>query len=193
MENEFQKLLGLPSFLDTPYGRVFLFACPKGNHRAEIQKKLSDSVGFDVGAIIQNKETERPYFSKSPFNANWTHTKNLCILAYSESACVGIDAEFIRPKSLKIAERFFHSEEIKYLNELNQKNEYLVATEFFKLWCRKEAYFKCVGGSFWGEILGKSLLSKEQVKVSFSEFTLDYNNHSIYVVLATSPKNHPLL
>lgn len=188
MKQELESLLEIPPFLDTPHGRVFLKAFPKENHRLVVQETLSSAAGFDVGIIQQTNETERPFFSHCPFDANWTHTKNFCVLAYSEKAKVGIDAEFIRPKSLRLAERFFHLEEINYLKDLEQKNQRQTTIEFFKLWCRKEAYFKCLGGSFFSGTLRKSMLSKEQENVSFSEFMVEHSLGPICIVLATSSR-----
>lgn len=30
--------------------------------------------------------------------------------------------------------------------------------QFYRIWCRKEALFKCIGGSFLGGILSKNVL-----------------------------------
>lgn len=174
----------LPDFLDTPYGRVFLLAFPKENHRNTIHSVLSKKAGFDVGEILQTKENERPVFSNSPFDANWSHSKNCCVLAYSESAKVGIDIEFLKPKSLRLAERFYSKEESIYLKELEQENPEKAIQEFFRLWCHKEAHFKCVGGSFFEGSLKQNMLQNTCQEVSFFDFSGKVDNESFALAIA---------
>ncbi len=174
----------LPDFLDTPCGRVFLFLFPKENHRHTIHSILSEKAGFDVGEILQTKENERPVFSNSPFDANWSHSKNCCVLAYSESAKVGIDIEFLKPKSLRLAERFYSKEESIYLKELEQKNPEKAIQEFFRLWCRKEAYFKCIEGSFFEGSLKQNMLKNTYHEVTFFDFSGKVDNESFALAIA---------
>jgi len=77
----------------------------------------------------------------APFNI--THAGDYAVLAVSSQA-VGVDLELIRPIDWKrIAGRFFHAEEMKYLEHSADP-----AREFFTVWTLKESYLKAEGTGF---------------------------------------------
>jgi phosphopantetheinyl transferase (holo-ACP synthase) len=55
---------------------------------------------------------------------------------------------------LHLAERFFSKEESAQLATLDVNQ---AQKEFFKLWCRKEAFYKCVGGEFFEGTLRRDM------------------------------------
>ena len=65
-----------------------------------------------------------------------------------------MDLERFSPKRLHLAERFFSKEESAQLATLGEE---LAMQEFFKLWCRKEAFYKCVGGEFFEGTLRRDM------------------------------------
>ncbi len=149
-------------FSETSLGNVTFCLIPKENHRRRIHQVLSQAAGFDVGDIIE-KEGKRPQFKKAPFEANWSHSFELCVLAYSKHVQVGVDTEWIRPRSRRVAERFFHGDEVEFLKQCEAENTEKAEREFLKLWCRKEAFFKCFGGSFFQNALGVSMLNEKEI------------------------------
>lgn len=174
----------IPSSIATPFGIVHLHAFKKENHREHIREVLCAAAGGDVGGVVA-KEGERPYFTNSPFDANWTHSAKLCVLAYSGDAIVGIDAERIRCRSTRVADRFFNAEEAAHINRCEPE---AAMQEFFKLWCRKEAYYKCVGGSFFKDSLEVNMLDGFPNGVYCAEWTVEFENERYQVTLAATSR-----
>lgn len=148
--------------VETPLGVVHLAGfAQKPDHRSVIFGLLSDYVGVPVrGAdLCESKENPRPEFPKLDFDVNWTHSQGFCVCAYGERGSrgrlkIGVDLEKFSPKRLHLAERFFSKEESAQLATLGEE---LAMQEFFKLWCRKEAFYKCVGGEFFEGTLRRDM------------------------------------
>lgn len=133
----------------------------KPDHRSVIFGILSDFSGVTVTAddLQESKEDPRPHFSKLDFDVNWTHSAGYCVLAFGERGSlsnmrIGVDLERYLPKRLHLADRFFSAEEAAYVKSLGESAE----REFFRLWCRKEAFYKCVGGEFFEGTLRRPML-----------------------------------
>lgn len=151
--------------VETPLGVVHLAAFPKVSHREVIFKILSEVTGRPVSAadLVQTELDPRPCFPQLDLDVNWTHSGKLCVVAYTQSpdVRVGVDLEFHSPRRLPVAERFFSAQEVEYLRGLDadsSSDKPSALAEFFRLWCRKEALFKCVGGSFFTDALGCSVM-----------------------------------
>lgn len=148
--------------LDTPLGVVHLAGfAQKPDHRSVIFGILSDFSGVTVTAddLQESKEDPRPRFSKLDFDVNWTHSAGYCVLAFGERGSlsnmrIGVDLERYSPKRLHLADRFFSAEEAAHIKSLGESAE----REFFRLWCRKEAFYKCVGGEFFEGTLRRPML-----------------------------------
>lgn len=144
--------------LKTRYGSVHWCILPVKNHIDWILSELSSASGMALSRTdLRRTEDGRPEFPSCGFDANWTHSKDVCVLAYSFEAKVGVDIERLRPRALRIAERFFAGEETELLLRSGLPPESALK-QFYRIWCRKEALFKCVGGSFLGGILSKNVL-----------------------------------
>lgn len=112
--------------------------------------------------ILNYNDKGRPYFENSSVKISISHSRDLwvCVLSDYEA---GIDIEYINGRDyLKIAERFFTSEEAMFVATYGRE-------AFFKLWVRKEAYVKYIGeGITYG--LGKFNLSDgEKIKNEYKE------------------------
>jgi phosphopantetheinyl transferase len=145
--------------IDTPCGEVYIAIFPKEGargHRARIFDILSSACGKKVleSDMVINSDSPRPFFPEQDFDANWTHSGDVCALAYSFDAVVGLDLEFFRRNRQSLAERFFSEEEVLYLQGAPQFD-----SEFFRLWCRKEAFYKCHGGDFFAGTLRRPMLT----------------------------------
>lgn len=92
-----------------------------------------------------------------------SHSKNFLVHAFSLCHPIGIDIESINPdrKVLKLAERYFHSEEFLLLKDLNKQEQTL---RFFQLWTQKEALCKLEGGRLWFYLKENMLNSKKNTK-----------------------------
>jgi hypothetical protein len=152
-------MVSTSSKIITPCGEVFVSLFPKvkgRGHREIIFNILSNACGKKVSEqdMVVNADYPRPFFPERDFDANWTHSGDVCALAYSFDAMVGLDLEFFRKNRQSLAERFFCEEEVRHLQEVPQFD-----SEFFRLWCRKEAYYKCHGGDFFAGTLRRSMLT----------------------------------
>ena len=108
--------------VSTLNGTVYLTVVPKDNHREHIFEKLSQALGCTVTAqdLKTRLGSTRPDFSKLPVDANWTHSKDICVLAYSRDCRVGIDLEFHSKNRLKLADRFYSGEEVERIHQVEQ-------------------------------------------------------------------------
>jgi len=75
---------------------------------------------------------------------NISHARGLALLAFCQSAEVGIDIEYTERSAnfKKLAQRFFSAQEVIELATINN-DQYPI--HFFRLWTRKEAFVKAVG------------------------------------------------
>jgi phosphopantetheine--protein transferase-like protein len=148
--------------VETPLGVVHLAGFDqKPDHRSVIFGILSEFFGESVTAadLVESKENTRPEFPKLDFDVNWTHSGGYCVCAYGDRGTrgrlrIGVDLERYSPKRLHLAERFFSKEESAQLATFNVDQ---AQKEFFKLWCRKEAFYKCVGGEFFEGTLRRDM------------------------------------
>ena len=149
--------------VETPLGVVHLAGfTQKPDHRSVIFEILSQFSGETVTAadLVESKENPRPSFPKLDFDVNWTHSNGFCVLAYGDRGSLskmrlGVDMERYLQKRLHLADRFFSAEEASLIKSLGAD---AAEQEFFKLWCRKEAFYKCVGGEFFEGTLRRNML-----------------------------------
>lgn len=156
--------------VETTLGVVHLAGfSQKPDHRTVIFDILSDFVGEAVTAadLEESKEDTRPRFPKLDFDVNWTHSDGYCVVAFGEHGSrpylrIGVDLERHLHKRLHLAERFFSAEESALIKSLEASadvsTKHTAEQEFFRLWCRKEAYYKCVGGDFFEGALRRNML-----------------------------------
>ncbi len=165
MENEWFPV-------STLHGMVYLTVVPKVNHREQIFKKLSDALNRKVSEQDLKTRTgsTRPEFPELSIDANWTHSKDTCVLAYSKECRVGVDLEFHSRNRLKLADRFYSKVEVDRLHQvLQDEGEEACHKLFYTLWCRKEAFFKCFGGDFFEGTLRRPLLEPRIENVQLTD------------------------
>lgn len=75
------------------------------------------------------------------FYFNLSHSHEMAVCAVSECP-VGCDIEKIGKPLSKIARRFFHENEIQYLESLDEEQQ---NDGFYRLWTMKESYVKMTG------------------------------------------------
>ncbi len=173
--------------LKTPLGSVFWCLVPLKDHRKAILSELSEASGMELSeSDISTAPNGRPEFPICGFDANWTHSKGICVLAYSFSLRVGVDTEKLRPRTLRIAERFFSREEKEVLFQNGLSKEDSLA-EFYRLWCRKEALFKCAGGSFFEDVLPRSVIPEKIGDTILYDFSLPISEPFVCAIAAKRP------
>lgn len=131
--------------LATPSRRASFLAS-----RAALRLILSRNLNLSPSELnlIQGPTGKPALLSPSPvqIHFNLSHSKDLCLFAVCQHMELGIDVEYIRPNvdCEKIARRFFAQSEVL---SLSQADPPWNPTAFFRIWTRKEALLKGLGGS----------------------------------------------
>lgn len=110
-------------------------------------------------------EHGKPFLVNYPkIKYNISHASNYVVCVISNGIPVGIDVESIRSTDMKIAKRFFTSDEYNYLREqpLTIQNEC-----FYKLWTMKESYIKMIGKGLSIPLNSFSVLNKESTNSAY--------------------------
>jgi phosphopantethiene--protein transferase domain len=84
----------------------------------------------------------KPYIDSLPnFYFNISHTRNAFVIGISDNS-IGVDIEKEKDFDIKIAKRFFTSNELNYILDFEESetNKY-----FYVIWTKKEAYIKYMG------------------------------------------------
>ncbi len=131
-----------------------------GNGSAE---SCCEARSSSIVKTSSSREPSRPSFKNLDFDVNWTHSGNVCVVAFGARGSLtagaglhlGVDMEVHSPRHLRVAKRFYSPEENLHLESLDESRR---LQEFYRLWCRKEAFFKCVGGSFFEGSVGRNVL-----------------------------------
>jgi len=78
------------------------------------------------------------------FGTGWSHSGDHLLLGLGEDMQLGVDLERLRPRPRmrEVVERYFHPEEIRWLQSLSDTD---CSDRFFRLWCAKEALLKAHG------------------------------------------------
>ncbi len=155
----------------------------KLTHKKELKLAINGQIRdalLPLGIDFEKEELRFNRYGK-PYLKNYeniffniSHCKELaaCIVADSE---VGIDAENIRPYSLRVAKRVFSDREMELFNNSEKKDE-----TFFRIWTLKESFVKAIGiGISYPMKTCEFVVSEDNVKAygcdgySFSQFTLN--------------------
>jgi hypothetical protein len=126
----------------TPGATLSVFILPEGaSPRLWLAEYLKTDLEWSTNPL------GKPFIKNIKVMTNWSHSHGRLVLALascdSASCEVGIDLEFHKKRDIqKLAERFYNPLECKDLQ----------IPEFYRLWARKEALYKCRGGDFFGTL-----------------------------------------
>jgi 4'-phosphopantetheinyl transferase len=99
------------------------------------------------GLPIGKKENGKPILlnEHSWLHYNMSHSDDYMVMAVSKDVEVGVDIEKERTNRnvQALAERFFHPQEVQYLDDCWEHTDKV--REFHKIWVRKEAFVKAHG------------------------------------------------
>lgn len=84
----------------------------------------------------------KPYLANFPQKISLTHSFDYVAVMLSEVGEVGIDLELVSPKILRIAHKFMKSEELEFLEGMDEENQ---INSLYACWCAKEAVYKLQG------------------------------------------------
>lgn len=131
-----------------------------------LRKQLSEKLKISNSSLkFFYPENKKPILLNNlKYNFSIAHSGNTIISLISDK-CIGCDVEKIRTFPINLANKIFHSSEIKDLEKITnekQKFEY-----FFEIWTKKEAYSKYKGNGIYNNL--KSLNTKEKKFLSWKE------------------------
>lgn len=84
-------------------------------------------------------ENGKPYLANFPQRISLTHSFDYAAAMLSDNGEVGIDLELVKPKILRIADKFMKPDE---LNSIGTDN---TVEKLYACWCAKEAVYKLQG------------------------------------------------
>lgn len=152
MQPRATKVNTLPATLEGPwkFGPVTVWRRPHvAGQRGEPQARqvLAEALGGDPLALpVQRDPGGRPRLAGAlaHWEAGWSHSGDVLLVALGEQVRLGVDLELLRPRPRmrEIAARFFHPDEIAWLEGLDEAR---FAHWFFRVWCAKEAILKAHG------------------------------------------------
>jgi len=132
--------------LRVPRASVFIYAMPAGKDAKTWPVEALSHILNLPNVQITFNSLGKPCLPQGLGFTNWSNSKGECILAYSKECEVGIDLEFYRNVNFEaISKRFFAA------NETAPE-----AAKFYLHWTKKEAYYKCLGGSFFSVLKNDS-------------------------------------
>ncbi len=113
------------------------------SHQAEqYLRSLIHSKGMPFDLPIRRSPKGKPFFpTMQNLHFNITHSRTHIAIALSDTP-VGIDLEPLRPYPPMLVHRYFHRDEVDYLDTLADERK---AEAFTRLWTLKEAYVKYTG------------------------------------------------
>jgi phosphopantetheinyl transferase len=166
-----------------------------GNFVAESRKKQWLAYRLLIRAItapfdypVEYDDCGKPFLAGSDLHISVTHTDDLAAVIMSRHTRVGIDIEKIRPRILKVKDKFISDDESLLIDKEHSLEQLTLA------WCAKEALYKlyglrnldfrddmrvdipsCAGKSFRATIRnGNEISHYELFSEKFGEFILVY-------------------
>lgn len=121
----------------------------------------------DCGVETLRGEHGKPYVEGNPWYFNTSHSGDYLAMVF-DTVPVGIDVQEERPvrKPELIAKRFSEEERAYALSG--------GAETFYQVWCRKEAFAKCVGSGLTDEIFARNLLGEVEGYVFTDAFAAEH-------------------
>lgn len=136
------------SGLDNTSLHIWRFGYQRSQQRQPLRALLGIYLGLPAdGVPLVEGEHGRPDLA-APWNQylqfNWSHTAGIAVVAIARDVVPGVDVERIRrrPRTMPVAERYFHPEEVTALRALDESRR---EHAFLELWTRKEAILKALG------------------------------------------------
>lgn len=119
--------------------------------------------------VFSYSEQGKPYLKSNPLNLhfNVSHSHNVAVFAITLQKEIGIDIEKVESHfNEAIAKRFFTLVEYQQLSALSKEQQIIA---FYKIWSRKEALIKALGGELY------ALINKFTVNVHQNSELISFN------------------
>jgi len=93
---------------------------------------------------LQTSSAGKPFLPQNDLHFNISHTRNYLFIALNLYNSIGIDAEYLKPRNIKLfSERFWGGS--WYEKSLSYYPHYLKTIGFYKAWTQTEAWVKAKG------------------------------------------------
>lgn len=99
-------------------------------------RKMLDTPGF---INCPSDENGKPYLANFPQRISLTHSFDYAAVMMSNNGEVGIDLELVKPKIIRIADKFMKEDELASVGDANK------IEQLYACWCAKEAVYKLQG------------------------------------------------
>ena len=99
-------------------------------------RKMLDTPGF---INCPSDENGKPYLANFSQRISLTHSFDYAAVMMSNNGEVGIDLELVKPKILRIADKFMTEDELAPIGDPNK------IEQLYACWCAKEAVYKLQG------------------------------------------------
>ena len=112
---------------------------------ALLRSLLGAATGMPAAALVLKAGRHgKPYLSNGP-SFNLSHSGSRIVIGLMQRGKIGVDVEVIKPieDDDRLALRWFSEEEVEALSSLRGE-QWLIC--FFRIWTRKEAFVKALGG-----------------------------------------------
>ncbi len=90
----------------------------------------------------------KPYLADGSFYFSLSHSGDYVVCVVSDHE-VGVDLEQLKPVNLRIADKILNDVESKVFLQLSEEQR---PEELIRLWTRKEAVAKCLGGGIFRDV-----------------------------------------
>jgi len=149
------------------------------------QLEISRFTGFDMKYIDFTTNVYGKPFVRNirGIHFNVSHSEFFVVCATS-SKPVGIDIEVIRPINLKIANRFFTTDEIFYIMKNQNKHH------FIEIWTKKESFVKLKGKGFHIPLTSFSVFNLPEKNIFYYNV---FNNEEAICYVCSSEKVAPII
>ena len=113
---------------------------PNERRRKEwlVARILAEQLTGEKDIRIIYDEHKKPFLENSKKHISLSHSRDL-LAVITDEAETGIDIELIKPKVVRIKEKFMSGEELGSLQENNQEEQLTI------YWCAKESLYKLYG------------------------------------------------
>ncbi len=98
-------------------------------------RKMLDTTGY---IDCPSDENGKPYLANFPQRISLTHSFDYAAVMMSDNGEVGIDLELVKPKIIRIADKFMKSNELEAIGNTHVE-------KLYACWCAKEAVYKLQG------------------------------------------------
>ncbi|MEP0859815.1 MAG: 4'-phosphopantetheinyl transferase superfamily protein [Ignavibacterium sp.] len=168
LRNDIQKINGILSDEEKEKSGKYKFA--RDRERAIVtyffrRKILSEYTGLSPENLyFKVGKSGKPYIENqklSYLKFNYSHSGDLIVYALNRDAEIGVDIELVKeiPDLNSLVKNYFSDNEQKAFLSLNTPRDKIIF--FYKIWTRKEAFFKALGTGLNDDLRNINLYSEK--------------------------------